>query len=99
MDRTARGLERNEKMAATKIELHEYVAALRSMVPYVHPVGRATIESWIPEMEIAAHHSDGATSARFALLIAKKVDQELEWYAEDTATPVAPTPIITASVC
>ena len=72
-------------MAATKIELHEYVAALRSMVPYVHPVGRATIECWIPEMEIAAHHSDGATFARFALLIAPR-----RWTRNLNGTPKTP---------
>jgi hypothetical protein len=48
-------------------------------------------------MEIAAHHGNAATFARFAIMIAKKVDLELQWYAEDTDTPVAPTPIITAS--
>ena len=45
----------------------------------------------------AADHDDAATVARFADMIAEKVEQELEWYAQDTATPVAPTPIITAS--
>jgi hypothetical protein len=49
------------------------------------------------EMLDAADHDDAATVARFADMIAEKVEQELEWYAQDTATPVAPTPIITAS--
>jgi hypothetical protein len=31
-------------MAATQIEFHDYVATLRSAVPYVHPAGRATMQ-------------------------------------------------------
>jgi hypothetical protein len=28
-------------------------------------------------------------------MVAEKVGQEMDWYVEDTATSVAPTPIIT----
>jgi hypothetical protein len=85
------------KMTATKIALQDYAATLRSMVPDLHPAGMATIRAWFAEMMDAADHDDAETFARLALLIAEKVDQELEWYAEDTATPVAPTPILTSS--
>ena len=84
--------------AVRKIELHDYVAALRSMVPDdLHPTGMATIWGWITDMIEAAEHDDAAAFARLAIMVADKVALELQWYAEDTATPVAPTPIITAS--
>ena len=82
-------------MSATRIEWHEYVAALRSIVPDgLHPAGAVTIWSWIRDMIDAAEHGDAEAFARLALMVGKKVDQELKWYAQDTDTPVAATPIV-----
>ena len=50
-------------MTATAASLQDYVDTLRRAIPYVHPVGRASIECWLSEMEIAA------TFARFAIMI------------------------------
>ena len=41
-------------MTATATSLQDYVDTLRRAIPYVHPVGRASIECWLSEMEIAA---------------------------------------------
>ena len=71
-------------MSASAIDLHDYVHALRASIPYVHPAGRATIDDWLREMHEAADHGDTATFAKLALLIAEKVNRELQWYAEDT---------------
>ena len=71
-------------MAATRIEWHDYVAVLSGMVPDgLHPAGAVTIWGWIRDMIEAAEHDDAATFARLALLIAGKVDLELEWQAQD----------------
>jgi hypothetical protein len=71
-------------MTATTIELHDYVEALRSAVPYVHPAGRATIDEWLTEMHEASYYGATATFAKIAQRITMKVVQELEWYARDT---------------
>ena len=85
-------------MSAIRIELRDYLETFRGIVPDdLHPHGMVTIWGWVRDMIEAAEHDDAATFAQFALLIADKVALELQWYAEDTATPVAPTPIITAS--
>jgi hypothetical protein len=72
-------------MTVTTIELHDYVEALRANIPYVHPAGRATIDSWLDEMHNAADRGDGVTFVRLDLRIAGKVEQELAWYAQDTS--------------
>ena len=66
-------------MTVTTIELHDYVEALRANIPYVHPAGRATIDSWLDEMHNAADRGDGVTFVRLDLRIAGKVEQECEW--------------------
>jgi hypothetical protein len=48
----------------------------------LHPAGLATIWVWIRDMIEAAEHDDAAMFARFAILIAEKVDQELESYEQ-----------------
>jgi hypothetical protein len=70
-------------MSATSISLRDFVETLRATVPYVHPAGRATIDDWLTEALDAADHGDAATVARLASFIAEKVEQELQWQADD----------------
>ena len=67
------------------IDLRDYVATLRSSIPYVHPAGRATIDAWLANMGDAADRGDTITFARFAKLIADKIELELQWQREDMA--------------
>jgi hypothetical protein len=81
-------------MTATVITLHDYVAQVRSVIPYVHPAGRATIDEWLSEMRSAADIGDAATVARFARMVADKVELEQQWQRDD-GLDVDPPIIIT----
>jgi hypothetical protein len=72
-------------MTASRIEWHDYLEALRASLPYVHPAGRATIDAWLADMSVAADIGDAATFATLGLLVADKVNQEIEWQRRDAA--------------
>jgi hypothetical protein len=66
-----------------RVNLHAYIEDLRATVPYVHPAARATIHSRLQDMHAAADHDDAGTVARLARLVAKKIEQEIEWQRQD----------------
>jgi hypothetical protein len=72
-------------LAATSIELRDFVEQIRVGVPYVHPAGRATIDEWLVEMEAASERGDGAAVAVLAVRIQRKIDLELQWERETHA--------------
>ena len=75
-------------MSAIRISFHDYICSLRTTVPYVHPAARATVAAWLAEANDAADRDDAATVARFALLVERKVAQELQWQREDAEAQV-----------
>ena len=67
-------------MSASKIELRDCVATLRLILPYVHPAGQATIDTWLAAMTAAA------TVARPAKHVTGKVALERQWERESAET-------------
>ena len=60
-----------------------------------HPAGQATIDDWLAEMVDAAGSRRHITFARIAIRIADKVEEELEWQAQDLEMEIATTNIVT----
>lgn len=83
-------------MSGSSISLRDFVEQLRISVPCVHPAGRATIDHWLMDMVDAADHGDAATVARLAVLIAGKIELELQWQREDESRPRAGQALKTA---
>ena len=85
-------------MSATQIKLRDYVETLRHTIPHIHPAGRATVHQWLQEADGAAHNDDAAAVARFALLIASKIEQELQWQRQDAEVgPAIQRPALSVS--
>jgi hypothetical protein len=61
----------------------DYVEALRSTIPYVHPAARVDLHFWMMALDDAITRNDTAEVTRLIWMIESTIRQELRWQEED----------------